>query len=145
MRGPAAALILALTGGSAALAQTAPEARPSASDLAYDSRLLASAASAEQFQGRLDGGWTLAAKGQGDLYAFELVDKRDVLEGAWRDLHAPAASGVLDKIERVPTGLILRFTPTGQAPVGITLSRDLRGELEQGGKRAAVRMRRTSK
>ena len=124
-----------------------PEAPPSAPDLAYDSRLLSSAASAEQFQGRLDGGWTLAAKGR-DLYALELVDKRDALEGAWRDLRRagdPAASGVLDNIERLPSGLILRFTPTGQAPVSVALGRDLRGELQQGGKQVAVAMRRAAK
>src|SRR4051812_5098904 len=61
-----------------------PEAPPTVPDLAYDSRVLSSAASAEQFQGKLDGGWTLSADGQGDLYAFELVDKHDALEGAWR-------------------------------------------------------------
>jgi hypothetical protein len=125
-----------------------PEAPPTLPDLAYDSRLLSSAASAEQFQGKLDGGWTLAARGVGDLYAFELVDKRDALEGAWRDLRRgaePAASGVLEKVERVPSGLVIRFTPTGQAPVSIALGRDLRGELEQGGKRVAVLLRKAAK
>lgn len=124
-----------------------PEAPPTVPDLAYDSRLLSSAASAEQFQGKLDGGWTLGAKGR-DLYAFQLVDKRNALEGAWRDLRGgpePAASGVLDKVERVPSGLVIRFTPTGQAPVSVALGRDLRGELEQGGQRVAVAMRRGSK
>jgi hypothetical protein len=124
-----------------------PETPPSAPDLAYDSRLLSSAASAEQFQGRLDGGWTLAAKGR-DLYAFELVDNRDALEGAWRDLRRsgePAASGVLEKVERAPPGLVLRFTPTGAAAISVALGRDLRGELEQGGTRVAVTMRKTSK
>jgi len=130
-----------------------PEPAPTVPDLAYDSRLLSSAASAEQFQGKLDGGWTLGVRGPearnlGDLYAFELVDKRDTLEGAWRDLHgagAPAASGVLDKVERVAAGLVIRFTPPGQAPVSVTLGRDLRGELEQGRRRVAVALRRGSK
>lgn len=119
-----------------------PEAPPTAPDLAYDSRLLSSAAAAEQFQGKLDGGWTLAGKGLGDLYAFELVDRRDALEGAWRDLRRPAASGVLDQVERVPSGLVIRFAPAGQAPVSVALGRDLRGTLEQGGKQVAVAMRR---
>ncbi|HKR86958.1 MAG TPA: hypothetical protein VJS38_02195 [Phenylobacterium sp.] len=124
-----------------------PEAPPTVPDLAYDSRLLSSAASAEQFQGKLDGGWTLGAEGR-DLYAFQLVDKRDALEGAWRDLQGapePAASGVLDRVERVPSGLVIRFTPSGQAPVSVTLGRDLRGELRQGRRQVAVAMRRMSK
>jgi hypothetical protein len=159
--------VLALTTGPAAVAQAPPsvtvapgppgphvedpgklpEAPPTVPDLAYDSRLLSSAASAEQFQGKLDGGWTLAAQGpRGDLYAFELVDKRDVLEGAWRDLRGgkdPAASGVLQQVERTPSGLVIRFTPSGQAPVSVALGRNLRGELQQGGRQVAVQMRRS--
>ena len=159
--------VLALAAGSAALGQAPPsvvvapgppgphvedpgrlpEAPPTVPDLAYDSRLLSSAASAEQFQGKLDGGWTLAAQGRGgDLYAFQLVDKRDALEGAWRDLRGgrePAASGVLQAVERAPSGLVIRFTPSGQAPVSVALDRNLRGELEQGGRQVAVVMRKT--
>jgi hypothetical protein len=113
----------------------------------YDSRVRASAAAAEQFQGALDGGWTLAAKGQ-DLYAFELVDKHDSVEGAWRDLRStrePAASGVIEVVQRAPPGLVIRFIPTGEAPVSVTLHGNLQGELEQRGKRVAVALRKTPK
>jgi hypothetical protein len=108
--------------------------------MAYDTRVLSSAASAEQFQGPLDGGWTLAAKKR-QLYAFELVDKQTAVEGAWRDPRRrgdPAASGVLDLVQRAPPGLVLRFTPTGQAPVSVRLRPDLHGDLEQGGRRTKV-------
>lgn len=129
-------LAVALGGGAAALAQTPP-------DLAYDARILSSAAAAEQFQGPLDGGWTLTAK-TGDLYAFQLVDRPEALEGAWRDLRRPgqpAASGVLD-LQRTPPGLAIRFAPAGQAPVAINLRSDLHGVLEQGGSRVKVTLRR---
>lgn len=157
------ALALVVAGGPAALAQAPaaapvvgphvegpaklPEPAPTIPDQVYDSRIRASAAAAEQFQGALDGGWTLAASGQ-DLYAFELVDKHDALEGAWRDLRSvsePAASGVIELIQRAPPGLLIRFTPTGEPPVSVALRSNLRGELEQGGKRVAVRLRKAPK
>jgi len=167
-------LTLALAGGPIALAQTAPsstvippppvvkpgppgphvedpgrlpEAPKTVPDLAYDARVLSSAASAEQFQGPLDGAWTLAAKRRGDLYAFELTDKRSEVEGAWRDLRAPgepAASGVIDLVRRAPPGLLIRFTPAGQPPVAVQLRPDGRGELEQGGRRLKVTLRRST-
>jgi hypothetical protein len=90
-----------------------PDRPPTTRDLAYESRIRASFANAQGFQGPLDGGWTLAAAGGGDLYAFELADKgRGVVEGAWRDLHrtgAPAASGFIDRIERVGEEMTLTF------------------------------------
>jgi hypothetical protein len=147
-------LVLAIGGGLAACAQTGPHvedpgklpaAPPTVRELAYDSRILSSAAAAEQFQGALDGGWMLS-DGQHDLYAVELVDKRDRLEGAWRDPRRkgdPQASGVLDLAQRTPPGLLLRFTPAGQAPVTVTLRPNLQGELEQGGQRTAVTLRKT--
>ena len=164
-------LVMAIIGGPPALAQTVPpqppvvvapgppgphvedpgrlpEAAPTVPDIAYDARVRASAASAEMFQGALDGGWTLSAAGQGDLYAFELVDKRDKLEGAWRDLRRrgePAVSGVLDRVQRVPSGLVIGFTPAGQTPINITLAADLRGALVQGRTRLPVTLRKTPK
>jgi hypothetical protein len=149
-------LFLAIGGGLAACAQRGPHVEtaeklptPAATvpELAYDSRILSSAAAAEQFQGALDGGWMLG-DGQRDLYAVELVDKRDRLEGAWRDPRRtgdPKASGVLDLAARMPAGLLLRFTPAGQAPVSVTLRPNLQGELEQGGQRTSVTLRRTPK
>lgn len=153
------AALLAAAGGGAALAQTRqaapagphvedprklPEPPPSVPALAYDSRILSSAASAEQFQGPLDGGWVVAAAA-GDIYGLQLVDKRNVVEGAWRDLRRkgdPAASGVLDQVLRTATGLVLRFTPAGQQPVTVSLRPNFRGELSQGGKVVAVAMRK---
>jgi len=123
-----------------------PEPPPSVTDLTYDSRVLSSAASAEQFQGPLNGGWVVGT-GAGDLYALQLVDKRNVVEGAWRDLRRkgnPAASGVLDQVLRTSTGLVVRFTPSGQQPVTVSLRPNLKGELSQAGKVTAVAMRKAS-
>lgn len=121
-----------------------PEPPKTVPDLAYDSRIISSAASAEQFQGPLDGGWTLVCRNR-DLYAFQLVDRQTAVEGAWRDPGRsgdPAASGVLDLVRRAPPGLLIRFTPTGQAPVSVRLRPDLQGELAQGGRRMKVTLRR---
>ncbi len=123
-----------------------PEPPKSVPDATYDARVLSSAASAELFQGPLDGGWTLASPQKGDLYALEVIDKRDRLEGAWRDLRRardPDGSGVIDQIQRTPTGLEMQFAPKGQAPVRVSLKRDLQGEMEQAGIRAPVSLRRT--
>jgi hypothetical protein len=166
-------LALAVAGGPAALAQTSappsippppvivpgppgphvetpgklPEPPKSVPDMVYDTRVISSAASAEQFQGPLDGGWTLTARKR-PLYAFELVDRQTAVEGAWRDPRRrgdPAASGVLDLVQRAPPGLVLRFTPAGQAPVSVKLRPDLHGELEQGRRRTKVVLRRMPK
>lgn len=156
------AAALAAAAGGAALAQAKPaaprvgphvedprklpEPPPSVPALAYEGRILSSAASAEQFQGPLDGGWVVGTSA-GDLYGLQLVDKRNVVEGAWRDLRRkgdPAASGVLDQVLRTSTGLVLRFTPAGQQPVTVSLRPNLRGELSQGGKVTAVAMRKAT-
>ncbi|MDB5448578.1 MAG: hypothetical protein JWQ97_3895 [Phenylobacterium sp.] len=127
-----------------------PEPAPSVPELAYDSRLLSSFASAERFQGALDGGWTLSADGQGDLYAFQLVDRREGLEGAWRDLRRPrqpGASGFVDQMQRTPAELVLRFSPAPQQLAVVTLrpaGGALRGELDQTGQRIPVTLRKTS-
>ena len=154
--GLAMALAASAGGGASARTQPAPagrhvedpgklpEAAPTLRDLAYDSRILSSAASAEQFQGPLDGGWVVGTSG-GDLYGLQLVDKRNHVEGAWRDLRRrgdPAASGVVDQVLRTATGLVLRFTPVGQPPVTVNLRPNLTGELNQGGKVTAVAMRK---
>ena len=121
-----------------------PEPPPSVPDLTYDSRVLSSAASAEHFQGPLDGGW-LVGTSEGDLYSLQLVDKRDHVEGAWRDLRRrrdPAGSGVLDQVLRTPTGLVMRFTPAGQTPVTLSLRPNLKGELKQGTKVTEIAMRK---
>ena len=127
-----------------------PDAPPSVNDLAYDSRLKSSYASAQGFQGPLDGGWTLAARDAGDLYALQLVDRADRLEGAWRDLRrkgALGASGLVDDIQRSGQDLTLRFAAGGADAVTAVLhgAADGRwsGELTEGGKSRAVVLRRT--
>lgn len=127
-----------------------PDAPPSVQDMAYDSRLKSSFASAQGFQGPLDGGWTLAAKGAEDLYALQLVDRPDRLEGVWRDLRrkgALDASGMVDDIQRSGADVILRFAAGADVPVTATLHGTYggawSGELTEGGRtRPVVLLRR---
>ena len=125
-----------------------PEPPPSLPDLAYDSRILSSAAAAEHFQGALDGGWTLARADGGALYVFQLVDKADALEGAWRDPRRPGqpdASGLIEAVRRTPAELVIRFTasPTGAAVVSLRPEPGgFRGVLEEGEARTPVVLRR---
>jgi hypothetical protein len=126
------------------------DAPPTPRDVAYDSRIRASFASAKGFQGPLEGGWTLAARGGADLYALQLVDRRDRLEGAWRDLRRPGAlnaSGLVDDIQHTGDALTLRITPSdGGPPVVATLHGDggsgWTGELANGSDRRAVLLKR---
>ena len=127
-----------------------PDAPPTVRDLAYDSRLKSSFVAAQGFQGPLDGGWTLAAKGAEDLYALQLVDRADRLEGVWRDLRrkgALNASGLVDDIQRNGADLTLRFAAGGgAAPVTATLHGTYdgawAGELKEGGRTRSVVLRR---
>ncbi len=139
--------------GDPVLPRTAGEsAVPSLRDLAYDSRLRASFASAQGFQGPLDGGWTLTTPdGGGDLYALQLVDRADRLEGVWRDLRRKGAlnsSGLIDDIRRQGRALTLRFTPTPGATAALAILHgddDGRwtGELGEADHRRPVVLRRT--
>jgi hypothetical protein len=127
-----------------------PDRPPEIRDLAYDARIRASFASAQGFQGPLDGGWMLSADGQ-DLYALQLVDRRDRLEGVWRDVRrkgALNASGLVDDLQRQGGELTLRFAAQpGAAATVATLHEagdgQWRGELAEGGARHAVVLRRT--
>lgn len=131
----------------------APPPTAAARDLAYDTRLRASFASAQGFQGPLDGGWTLMTPdgGGGDLYALRLVDRADRLEGVWRDLRrkgALNASGLIDDLRRQGRELTLRFTPEPGAPAVVATLHggdDGRwtGELAEGDRRHPVVLRRT--
>ena len=123
-----------------------PDAAPALRDMSYDSRIRASFAAAEGFQGPLDGGWTLAADDGRGLYALQLVDKRDRLEGVWRDLRrkgAIDASGLVDDIQRQGSDLVVRFAAATAtlhgAPDG-----GWSGDLAEGGKRWKVTLRRTA-
>jgi hypothetical protein len=127
-----------------------PDSAPGVRDMAYDARIRASFASAESFQGPLDGGWTLSAGSQ-DLYALQLVDRRDRLEGAWRDMRrkgAPNGSGLVDDMQRTGADLTLRFTPSAGAPSTVATLHDggnglWTGDLSEGGGKRAVVLRRT--
>jgi len=127
-----------------------PDAPPSVRDLAYDSRIRSSFASAESFQGPLDGGWTLSANGQ-DLYALQLVDRRDRLEGVWRDVRRRGslnASGLVDDLQRQGGELTLRFTRAPGAETTVATLHDggnglWTGELAEAGGKRAVALRRT--
>jgi hypothetical protein len=129
-----------------------PDAAPALRDMAYDSRIRASFAAAEGFQGPLDGGWTLAADDGQGLYALQLVDRRDRLEGVWRDLRrkgAIDASGLVDDIQRQGADLTLKFAVgAGDVPRVATLhgaaDGGWRGELSEGGKSRKVTLRRTA-
>lgn len=119
-----------------------PDGPPTPADLAYDSRLRSSMASAQAFQGPMAGGWTLAADGR-DLYALQLNDKDGVIDGAWRDLRRTGAldgSGFIDAVERTDTGLVVRI---GERVM--TLRPDAggwAGDLTEDGRRQSVRLRR---
>ena len=125
-----------------------PDSAPTINDLAYESRIRSSMASAQGFQGPLDGAWTLSSAG-GDLFAFQLVDKgRGVVEGAWRDLRregAVGASGFVDQIDAYGGQVTLRFTAGGQGPVAASLRSGgaaWTGEIEVGGRRQSASLRR---
>ena len=134
-----------------------PDGAPALRDLAYESRIRASFAAAEGFQGPLDGGWTLTgADGQG-LYALQLVDKTDRLEGVWRDLRrkgALNASGLVDDIQRQGGDLVLRFSAEPGKPVTVATLHavDSRGgaegawsgDLSESGQSRKVTLRRTA-
>lgn len=139
---------------AAPLGGPVPPPTVGARDLAYDTRLRASFASAQGFQGPLDGGWTLsipADDGGGDLYALQLVDRADRLEGVWRDLRrqgALNASGLIDDLQRQGRELTLRFTPAPGAPAVVATlhgGADGRwaGELAEGEDRRPLVLRRT--
>lgn len=123
-----------------------PDAPPSVRDLAYESRLRSSFASAQGFQGPLDGSFVLGAGGQ-DLFALELVDRqRGALEGAWRDLTRTGVSGFVDDIQRTANGdVLLRF---GAAAVTLRggMGGQWSGDLsEDGGRSRPVTLRRVAK
>jgi hypothetical protein len=128
-----------------------PDAPPTVRDMAYDARIRSSFASAESYQGPLEGGWTLSTADQ-PLYALQLVDRRDRLEGVWRDLRRRGAingSGLVDDMQRQGGALILRFTPQPGAETSVATLRESgggvwTGELAEAGRRRTVTLRHTS-
>ena len=128
-------------------APPAPAMPPSSpgADQAYDARVRSSMASAQRFQGTLDGSWTLTGPVDA-LYLFELADHDGVLEGAWRDPRRPGAldaSGFIDQAERTSDGLLLRFA-AGAAVATLHGGADgrLTGELRENSRTTAVGLRR---
>ena len=124
---------------------------PAPSSEAYDSRVRQSFAAAESFQGPLDGGWTLSATGEGQLYAIRFVDKAGRLEAAWRDLRrqgALGASGFVDQVDRSGGRLTLRFSPAAGVRDVATLTAGSggvwSGELDENGRKRVVSLAKTS-
>ena len=130
-----------------------PSARidPAAPTDAYDSRVQQSFAAAQSFQGPLDGGWTLSATGEGQLYALRFVDRGGRLEAAWRDLRrngALGASGFVDQVERSGGRLTLGFSPIAGVRDVATLTAGVgnrwTGQLDENGRKRAVALAKTS-
>lgn len=151
----AALALLTVLAASPALAQApatpvrieetgkSPDGPPTPADAAYDSRLRSSMASAQAFQGPMDGGWTLLAAGR-ELFVFQLTDRAGLVDGAWRDLRragALDASGFFDQVERSDGGL--RFW-IGDRIVALRADGEGRwtGELTEGGTSLPVALRR---
>lgn len=91
-----------------------PEPPPTPADLAYESRVKAAQASAQAFQGPLDGAWTLADGKGGELYVLQLADKGRAypVEGAWREAAGAEATrkrGLVDEVKTEGEMLTLRF------------------------------------
>jgi hypothetical protein len=128
-----------------------PDGPPTIRDLAYESRLRASFASAQGFQGPMDGGWVLADGNGRELYRLQLADRgRGVVEGAWRDPRRPGqadASGFIDQIERTGSTTVLRFDGGPEGAVTATFQGSgtaLSGQVEEAGRRMAATLRRVS-
>ena len=126
-----------------------PDAPPTIRDLAYDARIRSSFASAQSFQGPLDGGWTLADT-FGDRYVLQIVDRRDRLEAVWRDLRRPGSingSGLVDQIQRAGGDLTLKFSETQTPDLTLTLREQAdgrwTGKLVRGDATFPVTLRRT--
>ncbi len=121
----------------------APDGPPTPADAAYDGRLRASMASAQGFQGPMEGGWTLAA-GDRELYVLQLVDRNGAVEGAWRDLRRPGAlnaSGFIDGTDRTGDDLTIRFAD-GVVAVLHGAEGRWAGDLTEAGETRAVTLRR---
>ena len=120
-----------------------PDGPPTPADVAYDSRIRASMAAAQGFQGPMDGAWTLLA-GDRELYVLQLIDRNGAVEGAWRDPRRPGAlnaSGLIDQADRTGDDLTVRFAG-GAVAVLHAVDGRWTGELSEGGRKESVRLRR---
>jgi hypothetical protein len=103
-----------------------PDGPPTPPDIGYETRIRASASSAQGLQGPLDGGWTVRGGGGAPLLALQLVDRGQgygQLEGAWRSLDGPVGRvGLIDSLDRQPVVLIVRITRApGRPPLVLSL------------------------
>ena len=124
----------------------APDAPATPAEAAYDSRIRASMAAAQGFQGPMDGGWTLSA-GTRELYVFQLVDRDGAVEGAWRDLRragALDASGLIERVDRTGSDVVFRFAGGSVATLHAAADGRWAGQLAEGGRSEAVSLRRRS-
>ena len=115
------------------------EQRWGSEDPSYAGVIRGGAAIAQSRLGPLDGGWTLAAADGTALYALQLVDEGDGVEGAWRQTQspAPAASGFLSLVSRQTDGVVLSFTEPGAGGATVVRVRPApdgqwRGEITRG-------------
>jgi hypothetical protein len=104
-----------------------PDGPPTPVDIGYETRIRASASSAQGLQGPLDGGWTVRSAYGVAVLSLQLVDRGQgygQLEGAWRSLDAPVSRvGLIDSLDRQPVILIIRFTKSpGKPTVVLTLA-----------------------
>jgi len=147
-------LILWLVAGPALAQAPAAALKPdpgTASGDAYGVRVIQSFEAAERFQGPLDGGWRLTARTGEPLFELRFVDHHGKLEAVWRDLRRPAAlnaSGVVDELAREGGRLTFRFSSMGGVTDAATLTASApgtwSGELDEGGRKRAVTLAKTS-
>lgn len=105
----------------------APDGPPTPVDIGYETRIRASASSAQGLQGPLDGGWTVRSAYGVAVLSLQLVDRGQgygQLEGAWRSLDGPVSKvGLIDSLDRQPVILVIRFTKSpGKPAVVLTLA-----------------------
>ena len=120
---------------------------------AFDVRMRASIAAAQDLQGRLDGRWTLYDTAGQAIYVFVIVDPAGgagPLQAALLDPGDKSsidAVGVVPKIRRAAGRLRLRFIGHGRAAATtLVLQADprggWRGQLAENGARRAVTLKR---
>ena len=126
-----------------------PEAPPNSTDLSYEQRLRQSFAAAQGLQGAFDGAWTLRSPTGAVLYTLQIVDQgRGELGGSWLDPARKGSlegSGFLEDVRQAGGQVTLQFTPRAGQRAYVTLSAagaGWTGQLEQGGDRIPVTLRR---
>ena len=131
-------------GPLALIALFATQAGAQASTVAaYDDRLRSAMASANAFQGPMEGSWALSS-GTRELFLLQLADRNGVVEGAWRDPSRPGAlegSGFIEQVERTAGGLTFQISKQSIV-LKVDAEGRLAGELTKAGGTEAVTLRR---